>query len=290
MRYKVAIDGGASTTRLSVIDEHGARVEQYETLEGTNPFHNRGADKTLAVLASLIDQIKIPRDHVTSCLACISGCQGAPTFNPAITEALSQHFPKAHVKVEGDIRSSYYAVNPAPYGILAIAGSGSAMAILHADNHLYIYDAVSFGGRDAAIQLLSLPLSDTLQTELAGRGIKVTRQPTIEQLYHLPEVLKVASLLPELEHHPEIIALCDAIATRWAYKLWGASVKMRTRDQLPESETIHIVLSGNFWRWERLRQQVITKLTDTSQAYQVHYDPEASSLRGVEIMLQEYYR
>lgn len=285
MSYKIAIDGGASTTRLSVINERGERIEKYETQQGSNPYHCRGPEKPISILSSLIERVGVSRDLITDCLAAISGCQGSPYFNPIIKAALEKLLPYTTIRIEGDIRAAYFALNPAPYGVLGIAGSGSSMAILHPDSHLYVYDGVSYGGRDAAIQLLSLPMSRLLQAELREKGSDI-RASTPEKLYKDPALLTVAKLLPELEHHTEIMHLRDSIAARWTYKLWGAGEKIHTRDAIPDDETVHIVLGGNFWRWESLRQAVITGLATASKPYQVHYNPAASSLHGVEVMLQ----
>ncbi len=195
-KFLLAIDGGGSKTHAAITSIDGKMIEESIIKKGSNPWKSGGFKKASEAILHCLENLR-RLNEVEAAAAGISGCHSDTTFSNQFYDVIASRLPKhAKITVTGDLITSFRASSPSPHGQLAIAGSGSAIALFYPDGSDYVYDAVSYGGRDLGAAIVASVGRDEQSNEVSVWLSDLLKQDpanltNLGDIYHQNKYLKL---------------------------------------------------------------------------------------------------
>ena len=289
----LGIDGGASKTEFLLTDFNLKPLKSLKIGQGSNPWH-LGLDQTLKVIEKGLKSFDPALlKKVVFLYAGISGCFGDSRYNEQINSCL-----KGYVKnkrVSGDLYSSFRSLSRSKYGLLAIAGTGSAMAHFDKDDRNSLM-GLAFGGRDFGYLILRNLIKGNLEDRKYLKSfleqnvdIEYLRSSKLDSWLKHRGLVDLAAKLSTLEYEDnvfkELKIFMDLVVDRWVYKIFAYACKYSYQKR----SKFELVLSGNFWRFTYIRKAVIKELKDYLPNAQVRYSEKIRPVIGCVKLAKECY-
>jgi len=294
----IAVDGGASKTSFVLTDESGHRQQEIVLERGSNPNYV-GLAETLNVLEKGFSSLcKNSEQGTVRCIYMgLAGCFRS-SFHSEITYLARKY--SDNVELGGDLYSSYRSLALGVPGILAVAGTSTAIATFLEDGSVHFNSSIAYGGRDfgelvlghislgdldqnsSIYQTLKAGLLDfeaLLERTVASKQLNDTAVNSISRLLAQASV-ENEKLLQELKPY---LLTC---AIRVIQKLATAAM----RHELVKSPQFELVLSGSFWKWDYMRSLVEQELKRYFPQVRVLYSAEICPLEGcITIALEQLH-
>ncbi|MDD3647228.1 MAG: hypothetical protein PHS44_01880 [Candidatus Dojkabacteria bacterium] len=286
--YIIGIDGGASKTEFAVADLKGNILDRFTIDFTCSPFYRGNLENTEKVFSEGFERISKDYDlkKVRFCYAGISGCWGDKRFNAKIEKLLMRWIKNC--KAEGDLHSSFRSLTDQSIGILAIAGSGTAVEIF-LENELINFTGIGIGGKDYAYGIEYLLLNGIIKqdSEIGKLVLCKHSMKDIEAMFYdrrglnneiMHSINKILSTKSSSDKklQNELKIINGLFVARWMYKLTGHTYKY----DLHKLKSFDLVLSGSMWKWDLLRESLIKNLKKTIPNAKILYNPRIRPVEG----------
>ncbi|MDP4268175.1 MAG: hypothetical protein Q8880_12150 [Bacteroidota bacterium] len=292
MKYLLAINGGGSKTDFLVTDMDLKSVYSYTIKSGTNPWYH-GVENVLKVFRDGIESI--PQNilaGIVYCYAGISGCKEGSHYNTDIQLLLNTYF--SEVKLDGDLEPSFRSLSDSKDGYIAVAGTGTAIAHISSGGRIYYLDGVASGGRYLGYLIGKLLLADKFSTaffEIISKYVDLSEfaKYTYREWFTNDKVLQLSVNLNDLIDNEvifrELRPYLDLLVNQWSYRIINFAYKYNYNHR----EKFDLVLSGNFWNFNYIRENVINEIRIGMNNCNILYSHDSNPALGCIKLAKENY-
>ena len=125
MKYYIGIDGGGTSTKISLADEKKNIIKQFKA--GAFNLNGQSATQTLATIKQIADLLRAEGYEASACEGAGIGAAGIsnPEVEPFLSKAFASEGFLCGIELFGDHQTAMAAACPDCHGIILIAGTGS---------------------------------------------------------------------------------------------------------------------------------------------------------------------